>query len=136
MVKKFSPPPQATLIRSSIRLPVGMKEALEQAMLTQGWSLKRRSNWIATACEALLANADHEELIREEFYDGKTVTLPLAMDSELVAQLNQVAEQMTSTQRVFDRSSVIRTAITQAVLAAAGRQLIRTVPLGDTPEEA
>lgn len=135
MVKKFTPPPQATLMRSSIRLPVGMKEALEHAMLAQGWSLKRRSNWIAAACEALLANADCEELIREEFYDGKTVTMPLAMDSELVAQLNLVAERMTTPERIFDRSSVIRTAITQAVLAAAGRQLIRGVPQRDTVQE-
>jgi metal-responsive CopG/Arc/MetJ family transcriptional regulator len=132
MVKKFTPPPRAKLIRSSIRLPTGMKDALEQAMLNQDWSLKRRSSWIATACEALLDNPDHEDLIREEFYDGKTVTLPLAMDSELVAQLNTVAERMTSVERIVDRSSVIRTAITQAVLAAAGRQINLPVPLGDT----
>lgn len=132
MVKKFTPPPRAKLIRSSIRLPAGMKDALEQAMLNQDWSLKRRSSWIATACEALLDNPDHEDLIREEFYDGKTVTLPLAMDSELVAQLNTVAERMTSVKRIVDRSSVIRTAITQAVLAAAGRQINLPVPQGDT----
>lgn len=132
MVKKFTPPPRVTLFRSSIRLPAGMKDALEQAMQNQGWSLKRRSSWIATACEALLDNPDHEDLIREEFYDGKTVTLPLAMDSELVAQLNAVADRMTSTERIVDRSSIIRTAITQAVLAAAGRQINVPVPLGDT----
>jgi metal-responsive CopG/Arc/MetJ family transcriptional regulator len=136
MVKKFSPPPRATLIRSSIRLPVGMKEALEEAMLAQGHSLKRRSNWIAAACQALLANDDHEELIKEEFFDGKTVALPLAMDSALVARIGAVAERISTHQRVFDRSSVIRTAITQAVMAAAGRQLLRSVPRGDTHEEA
>lgn len=100
-------------------------------MIGQGWSLKRRSNWIAAACEALLAHEDREELIREEFYDGKTVTLPLAMDSELVAAINALAERMTNPARNFDRSSVIRTAITQAILAASGRQ-VRRVPLGDT----
>lgn len=131
MVKKFSPPPQSTQVRSSIRLPIGMKDALEQAMVGQGWSLKRRSNWIAAACEVLLGNEDREELIREEFYDGKTVTLPLAMDSELVAAINALADGMSNDARSFDRSSVIRTAITQAILAASGRQL-RRVPQGDT----
>jgi len=132
MVKKFTPPPRATLVRSSIRLPAGMKDALEQAMVAQEWSLKRRSSWIANACEALLAHPDCEDLVREEFYDGKTVTLPLAMDSQLVAQINALAEQLTSAERIIDRSSIVRTAITQAVLAAAGRQFIRPVPLGDT----
>jgi metal-responsive CopG/Arc/MetJ family transcriptional regulator len=134
MVKKFSPPPRTTLVRSSIRLPVGMKEALEQTMLAQGFSLKRRSSWIAGACEALLANTDHEELVREEFYDGRTVALPLALDSALVSQLGAVAERISTNQRGFDRSSVIRTAITQAILAAAGRQLVRSIPPRDTPE--
>ena len=132
MVKKFTPPARATLIRSSIRLPVGMKDALEHAMVAQHWPLKRRSNWIAATCEALLTNPDHDELIREEFFDGPTVTLPLAMNSGLVARLNATAERMSSPQRIFDRSCVIRTAITQAVLAAAGRQL-KGVPLRDTP---
>src|SRR5690606_33054742 len=105
---------------------------LEQAMVAQEWSLKRRSSWIANACEALLSHPDCEELVREEFYDGKTVTLPLAMDSQLVAQINVLAERLNSAERIIDRSSIVRTAITQAVLAAAGRQFIRPVPLGDT----
>lgn len=133
MVKKFVPPPRATISRSSIRLPSGMKDGMEQVMLNQGWSLKRRSSWIAGACEALLANAEHEDLIREEFYDGKTVALPLAIDTDLVARMDALAAKMTSPQRIVDRSSVIRTAITQAVLTAAGRRLITTVPQGDTP---
>lgn len=132
MVKKFTPPARVKLIRSSIRIPAGMKVALEQAMQAQSWSLKRRSGWIATACEALLSNPAHEDLIREEFYDGKTVTLPLAMDSELVMQLNAIADRMTSADRIVDRSSIVRTAITQAVLAAVGRQINLPVPLGDT----
>lgn len=102
-------------------------------MIAQGWPLKRRSGWIAAACEALLANIEREDLIREEFYDGKTVALPLAIDSELVAQMDALARRMTSPQRIVDRSSVIRTAITQAVLAAAGRRLTFTAPQGDTP---
>lgn len=132
MVKKFAPPRRASQIRSSVRLPVGMKSAMEEAMVAQAWSLKRRSAWIASACEALLANEDREELIREEFYDGKTIVLPLALDSDLVLQMDQLAESMTGPQRIVDRSSVIRTAITQAVMAAAGRQLVRGVPPGDT----
>jgi hypothetical protein len=112
-----------------------MKEAMERAMAAQGWLMKRRSSWIANACEQLLAHPDCEALIREEFYDGKTVTLPLSIDSNIVAKLNAVAERMTAPDRIFDRSAVIRTAITQAVLAAHGRQFIPTVPLGDTQQE-
>jgi metal-responsive CopG/Arc/MetJ family transcriptional regulator len=135
MVRKFSPPPRTVLVRSSIRLPIGMKETLERTMLAQGVSLKRRSSWIASACEAFLAIPDHEELVREEFYDGRTMALPLALNSVLAAQLSAVAERISSEQRLFDRSSVIRTAITQAILAAAGRQLVRGVPPGDTVGE-
>ena len=134
MVKKFTPPPRSTLVRSSIRLPVGMKEAMEQTMLAQAWSLKRRSNWIGAACAALLDNTDHEELIREEFYDGRTVAMPLALDSELVSRLTAVADRMTTPQRTIDRSAIIRTAITQAVLAASGRRVVTGVPLGDTAQ--
>lgn len=133
MVKKFAPPPRATISRSSIRLPNGMKDVMEQVMLNQGCSLKRRSSWIAAACESLLADPDHEEFIREEFYDGKTVSLPLAIDTNLIARMDAVAARMTSPQRIVDRSSVIRTAITQAVLSASGRRLHTGVPLGDTP---
>lgn len=132
MIKKFTPPKPVTLVRTSIRLPLGMKEAMEQAMRAQEWSLKRRSSWIAAACSALLANVDCEALIQEEFYDGKTVTVPLALDSALAAQIGALAERMTAPDRIIDRSSIIRTAITQAVLAAAGRQLIRGVPAGDS----
>lgn len=135
MVKKFAPPPRATISRSSIRLPGGMKHVMEQVMLNQGWSLKRRSSWIAAACEALLADGEREEFIREEFYDGKTVALPLAIDTDLITRMDALAAQMTSAQRTVDRSSVIRTAITQAVLAAAGRRLNTAVPQGDTMAE-
>lgn len=131
--KKFAPPRQASQVRSSIRLPIGMKGALEAAMVAQEWSLKRRSSWIASACEALLANSDREELIFEEFFDGTTVTVPLALDSELVEAMDALAEAMTTSERTVDRSSVIRTAITQAVMAASGRQLVRGVSPGDTP---
>lgn len=130
--RKFAPPPQASQVRSSIRLPVGMKGTLEEVMVAQGWSLKRRSSWIASACEALLANTDREDLIREEFFDGATVAVPLALDSELVEAMDALAGAMTTTERTVDRSSVIRTAITQAVMAAAGRQLILGVSQGDT----
>jgi len=140
MVRKFSPPVRATQSRTSICLPVGMKESLEQTMLATGWSLKRRSSWIATACADLLDNPDHEDLIREEFFDGKTVILPLTLDSVLMRNLDAVASNMTSPSRIVDRSSVIRTAITQAVLAAAGRRLrspsLAGVPLGDTQRDS
>lgn len=131
MVKKFAPPPRATVSRSSIRLPSGMKDTMEQVMVGQGCSLKRRSNWIAAACESLLADADREDLIREEFYDGKTVALPLAIDTDLVARMDSLAAHMTSPQRTVDRSSVIRTAITQAVLTASGRRLNTDIPRRD-----
>lgn len=131
MVKKFAPPPRASKVRSSIRLPAGMKDSLEQVMTGQGWSLKRRSGWVEAACEELLANPDHEELIREEFYDGRTVTIPLGMDSDLIIRMDTLADAMTSARRIVDRSSVIRTAITQAVLTAAGRRF-SAVPPGDT----
>ena len=130
MAKKLIPPTRTTPLRSSICLPIGMKAALDNAITTQGGSLKRRSSWIAAACEDLLANPQHEELIQEEFFDGKTLTLPLVLDSALVNRIAALAERMTSQKRIYDRSSVIRTAITQGVLAATGYQL-RSVPLGD-----
>jgi hypothetical protein len=132
MVKKFAPPPRAVKARSSIRLPEGMKVGLERVMLAQGWSLKRRSSWVAAACEGLLQNPEREALIREEFYDGKTTAVPLAMDADLLARLDDLADSMSAQGRVVDRSAIIRTAITQAVLTAAGRRVIVGVPLGDS----
>jgi metal-responsive CopG/Arc/MetJ family transcriptional regulator len=134
MIKKFSPPPRAVKARSSIRLPEGMKTTLERVMLDQGWSLKRRSGWVATACAGLLENPDCEALVREEFYDGKTTAVPLAMDAQLLARLDALAERMGQGGEGVDRSTIIRTAITQAVLAAAGRRIVRGVPRGDTAQ--
>jgi metal-responsive CopG/Arc/MetJ family transcriptional regulator len=132
MVKKFTPPPRVVKARSSIRLPEGMKITLERVMLSQGWSLKRRSNWVAAACEDLLHNTDHDALIREEFYDGKTTAVPLAMDADLLQRLDTLAEQLSAQGKVVDRSAIIRTAITQAVLSAAGRRVVLSVPPGDS----
>jgi metal-responsive CopG/Arc/MetJ family transcriptional regulator len=109
-----------------------MKNTLDQVIVAQGKSLKRRSHWVEAACEDLLQNPDREDLIREEFFDGKTLGIPLGLDSQVIERLDELAQRMTSATRIVDRSSVIRTAITQAVLAAAGRRLTG-VPAGDTP---
>lgn len=136
MVKKFSPPKRPTKITTSLRITPAMREAIEVAMTRQGVSLKRRSSWVADACRRLLQHPACDDLILESFYDGEGVVIPLTFDSQLKQTLEAKAQALSSDTQLVDRSTVIRAAITSAVIESSGMQFAKLVPRGDaTPAE-
>jgi hypothetical protein len=137
VVKKFSPPKRPTKITTSLRITPAMREAIEVAMTRQGVSLKRRSSWVANACHRLLQHPACDDLILESFYDGEGVVIPLTFDSQLKQTLEAKAQALSGTTQLVDRSTVIRAAITSAVIESSGMQFAKLVPRGDAaPTEA
>lgn len=132
MVKKFSPPKRPTKVTTSLRLPQGMKDSVELVMTQQGVSLKRRSSWVADACRRLLLHPACDDLILESFYDGEGTVIPLTIDSTLKHALEAKAKALSSGTQLVDRSSVIRAAITSAIIEASGMHFAALVPPGDT----
>lgn len=131
MVKKFTPPVRPTKVTTSLRITPGMREAIETVMTQQGVSLKRRSSWVAEACRQLLRHPACDDLILESFYDGEGVVIPLTFDSQLKQTLEAKAQAVSTPAQLVDRSTVIRAAITTAVIESSGMRFAELVPRGD-----
>lgn len=123
---KFTPPnKKANTLRTSLRIPTAMLPHIETDMKDCGFNKKQRSNWLASVIEALLERSDAANLIAEEFIlPGSTESIPVTLDTQLNDQMNEVLVQVTEEEGIQkDRSAVIRTAITQRIMARAGMQL-------------
>ena len=102
-----------------------MLERIDQAMATGNYNKKQRSRWIEDITHTFLQRSDAPNLIAEEFIvPGSTEAIPVTLSAELDEKINQVLEQVVREEGVRkDRSALLRTAITQHLLALAGRQL-------------
>lgn len=111
--------------RSSIRIPRSMLEKIDQAMAQSNYNKKQRSRWIEDITQQFLLRSDAANLIAEEFIvPGSTEAIPVTLTTSLDERINQVLEQVIEEEGVRkDRSALLRTAITQHLLALAGRQL-------------
>ncbi|PUA26824.1 MAG: hypothetical protein B0W54_20555 [Cellvibrio sp. 79] len=111
--------------RSSIRIPRSMLEKIDIAMAQSSYNKKQRSRWIEDITAKFLQRSDAANLIAEEFIvPGSTEAIPVTLSSGLDERINQVLEQVIQEEGIRkDRSSLLRTAITQHLLALAGRQL-------------
>ena len=111
--------------RSSIRIPRPMLEKIDLAMAGSGYNKKQRSRWIEDITHHFLQRSDAANLIAEEFIvPGSTEAIPVTLTAELDEKINLVLEQVIQEEGVRkDRSSLLRTAITQHLLALAGMQL-------------
>ena len=130
---KFTPPSrQASISRSSLRVPKAMLPLIEAAMADSPYNKKQRSKWIEDITAQFIARGDAANLIAEEFIvPGSTVSIPLTFSTELDQQIASTLDAVLAQEQVTtDRSSVIRTAITQQLLAVSGRQL-SSVSLGN-----
>ena len=125
--------------RSIIRIPKAMSIKIDVAMQEAGYNRKQRSRWIEDVTAAFLQRSDAANLIAEEFIvPGSTEAIPVTITSKLDNQIVDIIERVQREELTRkDRSAVIRTAITQNLLARAGRQLspkeTRTGP-AETPE--
>lgn len=121
---KFSLP-RNKLVRSSLRLPVKMLEDIDRAMRNSYFNRKQRSTWISSATEQLLLRPDAPNLIAEEFISpGSTESIPITIEFELAQKIDNVIKQVwVEESHKADRSSIIRTAITQKLLSIRGEQL-------------
>lgn len=121
---KFSLPPNK-LVRSSIRLPVKMLVDIDRAMQDSCFNRKQRSKWISSATEQLLLRTDAPNLIAEEFISpGSCGSIPITFEFELSQKIDNVIKRVWDEEsHIADRSSVIRTAITQKLMALIGIQL-------------
>ncbi|HTF96526.1 MAG TPA: hypothetical protein VL995_10360 [Cellvibrio sp.] len=111
--------------RSSIRVPKAMLEKMDSAMAKNNYNKKQRSRWIEDITREFLLRSDAANLIAEEFIvPGSTEAIPVTLSTILDNRINQVLEQVIYEEGVRkDRSSLLRTAITQHLLALAGMQL-------------
>lgn len=111
--------------RSSIRIPRSMLEKIDAAMAQSSYNKKQRSRWIEDITTKFLLRSDAANLIAEEFIvPGSTEAIPVTLSTGLDERINQVLEQVIQEEGIRkDRSSLLRTAITQHLLALAGRQL-------------
>ncbi len=111
--------------RSSIRVPKTMLAKIDEAMEQSGYNRKQRSKWIEDITLSFLQRSDAPNLIAEEFIvPGSTESFPVTLSNNLDNQTNTVLERVQQEEAIRkDRSAVIRTAITQNLLARAGRQL-------------
>lgn len=121
---KFSLP-QPKVVRSSLRMPVMMLRQIDIAMRESPFNRKQRSKWIVFATEEFLLRSDAVNLIAEEFISpGSTESIPITIDYEIDQKINDViAKVLEHENHIADRSSVIRTAITQKLMALIGIQL-------------
>lgn len=125
-MNKFSLPKASDKgTRSSIRIPRPMLEKIDAAMAQGNYNKKQRSRWIEDITHQFLQRSDAANLIAEEFIvPGSTEAIPVTLSTELDEKINQVLEQVIQEEGVRkDRSSLLRTAITQHLLALAGMQL-------------
>mgnify|MGYP003575846820 CR=1 FL=1 len=111
--------------RSSIRIPRPMLEKIDQAMAQSNYNKKQRSRWIEDITHKFLLRSDAANLIAEEFIvPGSTEAIPVTLSAELDEKINQVLEQVIQEEGLRkDRSALLRTAITQHLMALAGMQL-------------
>lgn len=111
--------------RSSIRVPKTMLAKIDETMEQSGYNRKQRSKWIEDITLSFLQRSDAPNLIAEEFIvPGSTESIPVTLSNNLDNQINAVLERVQQEEAIRkDRSAVIRTAITQNLLARAGRQL-------------
>lgn len=125
MVKFALPKSSSGITRSSIRVPTSMLSRIDQAMLAAEFNRKQRSKWIEEVTKKFLVRSDALNLIAEEFIvPGSTESIPVTISSSLDDQISNVIEQVWAEEKVrTDRSSIIRTAITQELLAIVGMQL-------------
>lgn len=125
MVKFALPKSSSGITRSSIRVPTSMLSRIDQAMQAAEFNRKQRSKWIEEVTKKFLVRSDALNLIAEEFIvPGSTDSIPVTISSSLDDQISNVIEQVWAEEKVrTDRSSIIRTAITQELLAIVGMQL-------------
>lgn len=111
--------------RSSIRVPKSMLGKIDEAMEQSGYNRKQRSKWIESITTTFLQRSDAPNLIAEEFIvPGSTEAIPVTLGNALDEKIIGVLERVLREEDIRkDRSAVIRTAITQDLLARAGRQL-------------
>jgi metal-responsive CopG/Arc/MetJ family transcriptional regulator len=125
-VAKFSLPKAGSgITRTSLRVPSSMLPRIDSAMLGAGFNRKQRSKWIEDISKRFLLRSDAANLIAEEFIvPGSTESIPVTISTQLVECIDKMVEQVWLEEGAHaDRSSVIRTAITQQLMAKVGMQL-------------
>ena len=123
---KFSLPKVGSgITRSSLRVPSSMLPRIESTMEAAGFNRKQRSKWIEDITQQFLARSDAANLIAEEFIvPGSTESIPVTISAALDERIDQMIERVLTEEKArTDRSSVIRTAITQQLMAKVGMQL-------------
>jgi metal-responsive CopG/Arc/MetJ family transcriptional regulator len=123
---KFSLPKSRNgITRSSLRVPSSMLPKIDVAMLNAGFNRKQRSKWIEDITKQFLHRSDAANLIAEEFIvPGSTESIPVTISIELDESIDKIIEKVWVEEGTrADRSSVIRTAITQQLMAKVGMQL-------------
>lgn len=123
---KFSLPKAGSdITRTSLRVPASMLLRIDSVMLNAGFHRKQRSKWIEQITKEFLLRSDATNLIAEEFIvPGSTESIPVTISTELDISIDKIVEQVWLEEGArADRSSVIRTAITQQLMADVGMQL-------------
>jgi metal-responsive CopG/Arc/MetJ family transcriptional regulator len=125
MAKFALPKSDKKATRTSLRVPTSMLTRVDQVMLASNFNRKQRSKWIEDTTTRFLMRSDAVNLIAEEFIvPGSTESIPVTISAALNDQINEVIDRVWQEENIrTDRSSIIRTAITQELMARSGIQL-------------
>lgn len=113
---------EETKSRTTLCIPSGMLTAAHEAMKQSKFSLKRRSQWIEEAVELFLTLPDFEDMVLEEFIEpGGNTTIPVTIRSRLAEKIDNAIQLLHQQGELnVERSGVLRTAISQAILRQRG----------------
>ena len=115
MVKGFRAPGETA--KTSIRIQKGVKSRIADRLKEQGLSIKARSAWVTKAVDQLMSLPDFEDIVADEFLAGESESLPYTSTTTFLDDIDSLAEKAKIATRInVDRSSVIRSAITQALI--------------------
>jgi metal-responsive CopG/Arc/MetJ family transcriptional regulator len=111
--------------RTTVNMPRQMIEEMAQQMEQAGLSSRQRSTWVCDAVRELLDRQDMADLVGEEFIQRGTcetvgLTIPAQLDSDINTRIDEMVSQGAL---VRDRSSFVRTAITQKIIGGEGWHL-------------
>ena len=104
--------------RISLWIPKKMKQEINQLLAKKGISSKKQSFWISNTVVNLAKRSDHLDCIIEEWLEpGISELIYVTLDMQAIEALDQLSNTLTVANMAEDnQSSIIRTAITQALI--------------------
>jgi len=120
MAKGFAAPSDSDpIVKTSFRVPKKLPGAIRDHFELIDLSIKKRTEWIIEISERFIQQSDAALIVAEEFtVRGETDLIPLRARQTFLDKMDQAARFFSEQANVdIDRSSILRTAIMQAIIS-------------------